>query len=74
MKTQRAADLITDILNSAGVRRIYGVVGDSLNGITDAVRRRGDIEWIHTRHEEAAAFAAGGSPSDWRARRLCREL
>src|SRR6201981_1412998 len=59
MKTQRAADLITDILYSAGVRRIYGVVGDSLNGITDAVRRRGDIEWIHTRHEEAAAFAAG---------------
>lgn len=59
MKTQRAADLITDILYSAGVRRIYGVVGDSLNGITDAIRRRGDIEWIHTRHEEAAAFAAG---------------
>src|SRR5689334_8623940 len=59
MKAQRAAGLITDILYSAGVRRIYGVVGDSLNGITDAVRRRGDIEWIHTRHEEAAAFAAG---------------
>jgi pyruvate dehydrogenase (quinone) len=37
MKTQRVADLITDILYSAGVRRIYGVVGDSLNGITDAV-------------------------------------
>jgi pyruvate dehydrogenase (quinone) len=46
-------------LHSAGVRRIYGVVGDSLNGITDSVRKRGDIEWIHTRHEEAAAFAAG---------------
>ena len=59
MKTQRVADLITDILHSAGVRRIYGIVGDSLNGITDSVRRRGDIEWIHTRHEEAAAFAAG---------------
>jgi pyruvate dehydrogenase (quinone) len=59
MKTQRAADLIVDILHSAGVRRIYGVVGDSLNGITDALRQRGDIEWIHTRHEEAAAFAAG---------------
>src|ERR1700758_4818767 len=59
MKTQRVADLITDILHSTGVRRIYGVVGDSLNGITDAVRRRGDIDWIHTRHEEAAAFAAG---------------
>src|SRR5689334_23351842 len=59
MKAQRAAGLITDILYSAGVRRIYGVVGDSLNGITDAVRRRGDIDWIHMRHEEAAAFAAG---------------
>jgi thiamine pyrophosphate-dependent acetolactate synthase large subunit-like protein len=41
------------------VRRIYGIVGDSLNGITDAIRRRGDIEWVHMRHEEAAAFAAG---------------
>ena len=58
MKTQRVADLITDILYSVGVRRIYGIVGDSLNGITDAVRKRGDIEWVHTRHEEAAAFAA----------------
>ena len=56
---QRVADLITDILHSAGVRRIYGVVGDSLNGCTDSLRQRGDIEWIHTRHEEAAAFAAG---------------
>jgi len=59
MKSQRVADLIADILHSVGVRRVYGVVGDSLNGITDALRRRGDIEWIHTRHEEAAAFAAG---------------
>ena len=59
MKTQRVADLIVDVLYSAGVRRIYGIVGDSLNGITDAVRRCGDIEWVHTRPEEAAAFAAG---------------
>jgi pyruvate dehydrogenase (quinone) len=59
VKTQRVADLVTEVLHSAGVRRIYGVVGDSLNGITDSVRKRGDIEWIHTRHEEAAAFAAG---------------
>jgi pyruvate dehydrogenase (quinone) len=55
----KAADLITDVLHAVGVRRIYGVVGDSLNGITDSLRRRGDIDWIHTRHEEAAAFAAG---------------
>ena len=55
----KAADLITEVLSSIGVRRMYGVVGDSLNGLTESMRRRGDIEWIHTRHEEAAAFAAG---------------
>jgi pyruvate dehydrogenase (quinone) len=47
------------MLHSVGVRHIYGVVGDSLNGVTESLRRRGDIDWIHTRHEEAAAFAAG---------------
>ncbi len=46
-------------LENAGVRRIYGVVGDSLNPITDAVRRSKQIEWVHVRHEEAGAFAAG---------------
>lgn len=55
----KVADLFMDILHSAGVQRIYGVVGDSLNGMTEALRKRGDIAWIHTRHEEAAAFAAG---------------
>ncbi|HLY91414.1 MAG TPA: ubiquinone-dependent pyruvate dehydrogenase [Acetobacteraceae bacterium] len=55
----KVADLFMDILHSAGVRRIYGVVGDSLNGMTEALRKRGDIDWVHTRHEEAAAFAAG---------------
>ncbi|MET1028518.1 MAG: ubiquinone-dependent pyruvate dehydrogenase [Dongiaceae bacterium] len=59
MATQKASDLITDVLHAVGVRRIYGVVGDSLNGITESLRRRGDIDWVHTRHEEAAAFAAG---------------
>lgn len=52
------ADQIVDLLEQAGVRRIYGIVGDSLNPITDALRRRKTIEWIHVRHEEAAAFAA----------------
>jgi pyruvate dehydrogenase (quinone) len=52
------AELIAEILYSVGVRRIYGVVGDSLNGVTEALRKRGDIAWVHTRHEEAAAFAA----------------
>jgi pyruvate dehydrogenase (quinone) len=48
-----------DILNIAGVKRIYGVVGDSLNGLTDELRRQNKIEWVHVRHEEVAAFAAG---------------
>jgi len=48
-----------ETLAAAGVRRIYGIVGDSLNGLTDAVRSHGGIEWIHVRHEEVAAFAAG---------------
>jgi pyruvate dehydrogenase (quinone) len=46
-------------LAQAGVQRIYGVVGDSLNGFTDSLRRLKTIEWIHMRHEEGAAFAAG---------------
>jgi pyruvate dehydrogenase (quinone) len=53
------ADQFAEILLAAGVRRVYGVVGDSLNGLTDALRRQGRIEWIHVRHEEVAAFAAG---------------
>jgi pyruvate dehydrogenase (quinone) len=53
------ADQFADILVAAGVKRVYGIVGDSLNGLTDALRRRGKIEWIHVRHEEVAAFAAG---------------
>jgi pyruvate dehydrogenase (quinone) len=55
----RVADLLVDILAAAGVRRIYGVAGDSLNGVTDALCVDGTIAWIHTRHEETAAFAAG---------------
>jgi len=57
--THKAADVITEVLEAAGVRRIYGVVGDSLNGLTESLRSRDRIEWVHTRHEEAAAFAAG---------------
>jgi len=54
------ADLIVDTLKQAGVRRIFGLVGDSLNGLTDVLRRQDDIAWIHVRHEEVAAFAAAG--------------
>ena len=56
---KRVADLLVDVLLEAGVQRIYGVSGDSLNGITDSIRTRSGIEWVHVRHEEAAAFAAG---------------
>ncbi|MGW1681709.1 pyruvate dehydrogenase [Saccharopolyspora sp. NPDC002376] len=53
------ADQLIEVLVQAGVRRIYGIVGDSLNPVVDAVRRTEGIEWVHVRHEEAAAFAAG---------------
>ena len=59
MAKNRVADLVTTVLAEAGVRRIYGVPGDSLNGITDSIREREDLQWIHVRHEETAAFAAG---------------
>lgn len=52
------ADQFAETLAAAGVKRIYGIVGDSLNGLTDSIRRQGRIEWIHVRHEEVAAFAA----------------
>jgi len=53
------ADQFAEILAAASVKRVYGIVGDSLNGLTDALRRQGKIEWVHVRHEEVAAFAAG---------------
>jgi pyruvate dehydrogenase (quinone) len=53
------ADQFAEILAEASVKRIYGIVGDSLNGLTDSLRRQGKIEWVHVRHEEVAAFAAG---------------
>jgi len=55
----RVADELVNKLVEAGVKRIYGVVGDSLNPVTDALRLNGKIQWIHVRHEETAAFAAG---------------
>jgi pyruvate dehydrogenase (quinone) len=54
------ADYIVATLKASGVRRVYGIPGDSLNGFTDALRRDGDIAWQHVRHEEAAAFAVAG--------------
>src|SRR5712672_3581965 len=55
----KVADLLVEVLAEAGVQRIYGVSGDSLNGITDTIRARKNLEWVHVRHEETAAFAAG---------------
>jgi pyruvate dehydrogenase (quinone) len=57
--SKTAAEFLVEALEKTGVKRVYGVVGDSLNGFTDALRRRKSIDWIHMRHEEAAAFAAG---------------
>jgi pyruvate dehydrogenase (quinone) len=59
MAKARVADLLVDVLAEAGVRQIYGVAGDSLNGITDSIRAKKRVQWIHVRHEETAAFAAG---------------
>lgn len=52
------ADQVISTLTLSGVRRVYGLPGDSLNGFTDAIRRSGEITWQHVRHEETAAFAA----------------
>lgn len=57
--TSTAAHFIAETLEAAGVDRVYGVAGDSLNGFTEALRARDKIQWVHMRHEEAAAFAAG---------------
>ena len=56
----KVADVFVETLLKAGVERVYGVAGDSLNGLTDAIRSHDGIEWKMVRHEEVAAFAAGG--------------
>jgi pyruvate dehydrogenase (quinone) len=55
----KVAEQLVNMLVEAGIKRIYAVTGDSLNEVNDAVRRNGKITWIHVRHEEAGAFAAG---------------
>src|SRR5881409_4151082 len=56
---ETVAERLVQTLIDAGIRRVYGIVGDSLNPVTDAIRRSGTIDWIHVRNEEAGAFAAG---------------
>jgi len=53
------AEELVDRLTLAGVKRVYGSVGDSLNAVTDAIQRSGKLKWVHVQHEETAAFAAG---------------
>ena len=59
MAKKRVADVLIETLVAAGVKRVYGLVGDSLNGVTDSIRPREDLQWVPVRHEETAAFAAG---------------
>ena len=59
MTKKNVAEVLVDVLVEAGAERIYGVAGDSLNGITDTLRQRKQIPWVGVRHEETAAFAAG---------------
>ena len=59
MAKKNVAELLVEVLAEAGARRMYGVSGDSLNGITDAIRAKNQLQWVHVRHEETAAFAAG---------------
>src|ERR1700722_12183048 len=59
LMSKTIAELMIESLKNAGVKRVYGLPGDSLNGFTDALRRDGTIEWVHVRNEEVAAFAAG---------------
>src|ERR1035437_10233696 len=56
--SQKVADIMWEMLASAGVKRCYGIVGDALNPVIDALRRNGKIEFIHVRHEEYGVFAA----------------
>ncbi len=56
---QNVADLMWKMLEKAGVKRCYGIIGDALNPVIDALRRNGNIEFVHVRHEEYGVFAAG---------------
>ena len=58
VSTPTVAKQLIDVLQQVGVERVYGIVGDSLNPVVDAIRRTEGIEWVHVRNEEAAAFAA----------------
>lgn len=69
------AETIADLLNrttvEAGVKRIWGVTGDSLNAFNDSLRKSGKIDWMHVRNEEAGAFAAGAEAAATGALAVC---
>lgn len=56
--SKTVADQLVEMLIEAGVKRVYAITGDSLNPVNDAIRRNGQLEWVHVRHEEVAAYAA----------------
>jgi len=56
--SKKVADQLVETIDKAGIKRIYAVTGDSLNEVNDAVRRQGNVKWVHVRHEETGAFAA----------------
>jgi pyruvate dehydrogenase (quinone) len=58
VKAETVAERLVRTLIDARIRRVYGIVGDGLNPVTDAIRRSGTVNWVHVRHEKAAAFAA----------------
>lgn len=59
MATTKVAEQLVETLVNAGVKRIYAITGDSLNEVNNAVRKNGNLQWIHVRHEETGAYAAG---------------
>lgn len=71
MTCKTIADYLTQTLAAAGVQRIWGVTGDSLNALTESLRRVESIRWMHTRHEETAAFAAGVDAAMTRSLAVC---
>ncbi|WP_110655341.1 thiamine pyrophosphate-dependent enzyme [Salinicola halimionae] len=70
MSHQNVAEIIVETLSNAGAKRCYGVVGDTINHFTDAIRRS-ELEWVHVRHEEVGGFAAGGEAYMTRELALC---
>jgi SAM-dependent methyltransferase len=63
ISTKQVAELVIETLAHAAVRRVYDMAGDCLNGLTDCLRTSRDLQWVHVRHEETAAFAAGAEPT-----------